>query len=161
MGPHHKTGTSMSIDEQLRNDQKTAMKAADKPTLNVVRSVRAEVGTAQAAPGFDGVVDDDMYLRIISTYVKRITKAKAEYDKLGEAGESRSASIAFEIDYLAKYLPQKLDEAATRALVHNAIAEIGSDSDPQVGQVVGAVMRSGEDLDGALVNRLVQEALNS
>jgi uncharacterized protein YqeY len=151
----------MSIEEQLRNDQKMAMKAADKPTLNVVRSVRAEVGTAQAAPGFDGVVDDDMYVKIISTYVKRITKAKAEYDKLGEVGAARSASIAFEIEYLAKYLPQKLDEASTRGLVEQAIAEIGSDADPQVGQIVGAVMRSSEDLDGALVNRLVQETLNS
>lgn len=151
----------MSIDEQLREDQKTAMKAADKPTLNVVRSIRAEVGTAQAAPGFDGVVDDDMYLKIISTYVKRITKAKAEYDTMGEAGADRSASIAFEIDYLSNFLPQKLDEAATRALVAQAVADIGPDSDPQVGQIVGAVMRSGEDLDGALVNRLVQEALNS
>jgi len=150
----------MTIDEKLREDQKTAMKAGDKATLNVVRSVRAEVGTAQAAPGFTGEADDEMYLAIISTYVKRITKAKAEYDTMGEAGADRSASIAFEIEYLDKYLPKKLDEAATQALVDSVIADLGAGPDTPAGQVVGAVMRSGQDVDGALVNRLVQTALS-
>lgn len=149
----------MTIDEQLRSDQKTAMKAGDKQMLNVVRSVRAEVSTAQAAPGFEGEVDDDLYQSIIATYVKRIAKAKTEYDTMGEAGADRAASIEYEIGYLSKFLPQKLDEAATKELVERTIADLGADSDTPAGQVVGAVMRSGEDLDGALVNRLVREAL--
>jgi uncharacterized protein YqeY len=137
------------------------MRASDKATLNVVRSIRAEVGTAQAAPGFEGEVDDDLYRSIISTYLKRITKAKAEYDTMGEQGAERSASIAFEIEYLERYLPAKLDEQATRALVEQAIVDLGAGPDTPAGQVIGAVMRSGEDLDGALVNRLVNESLNA
>lgn len=151
----------MSIEETLREDQKTAMKAGDKATLNVVRSVRSEVATAQSAPGFDGNADDELYLATISTYVKRITKAKAEYDRLGEHGAERSASIAFELAYLDKFLPKKLDEQATRELVAEVIAELGADADTPLGQVVGAVMRSGKELDGALVNRLVAESLGS
>jgi uncharacterized protein YqeY len=151
----------MTIDEQLREDQKTAMRASDKSTLNVVRSIRAEVGTALAAPGFSGEADDELYIGIISTYVKRITKARAEYVSLGEAGQDRIVSIDFELDYLAKYLPKKLDEAATRELVERTVAELGATSETPAGQVVGAVMRSGEDVDGALVNRLVRESLDA
>jgi uncharacterized protein YqeY len=149
----------MSIEETLREDQKTAMKAGDKATLNVVRSVRSEVATARSAPGFEGDVDDELVLATIATYVKRITKAKAEYDRLGDDGAARSASITFELDYLDKFLPKKLDEDATRALVVQAIADLGADSNTPHGQVVGAVMRSGKELDGALVNRLVAESL--
>lgn len=151
----------MTIDEQLREDQKAAMKAGDKSTLNVVRSIRAEVGTALAAPGFSGEADDELYIGIISTYVKRITKARTEYESLGDAGVERIKSINFELDYLASYLPKKLDEEATRQLVERAVTDLGANADTPVGQVVGAVMRSGEDLDGALVNRLVREALDA
>lgn len=150
----------MSIDQQLRDDQKTAMKAGDKATLNVVRSIRTEVATAQAAPRFEGEVDDALYVDVIATYVKRIQKAKAEYDTMGEAGAERSASIAFEIEYLSRYLPKKLGEAATRELVEQAIIDLDANGDTPPGKVVGLVMRSGEDLDGALVNRLASELLS-
>lgn len=150
----------MSIDQRLRDDQKTAMKAGDKATLNVVRSVRTEIATAQAAPKFDGEVNDAFYVDIITTYVKRIQKAKAEYDAMGDVGAERAANIAFEIEYLSQFLPQKLDEAATRELVEQAIIDLEADGDTPHGKVVGAVMRSGENLDGALVNRLVSELLS-
>ncbi|VAW06876.1 hypothetical protein MNBD_ACTINO01-155, partial [hydrothermal vent metagenome] len=63
--------------------------------------------------------------------------------------------------YLERYLPKTLDEGATRELIDRTIAELGADADTPAGKVIGAVMRSGEDLDGALVNRLVREALEA
>lgn len=149
----------MSIQEQLVADQKTAMRTKDKSTLNAIRSVQAEVATVKSAPGFRGEVDDDLYESTIATYVKRITKAKAEYDAMGDAGADQSTKLAFEIDYLSRFLPKKLDEEATRALVEATIAELGADADTPKGRVIGAVMKSGEDVDGALVNRLVSELL--
>ncbi|MEN8040179.1 MAG: GatB/YqeY domain-containing protein [Actinomycetota bacterium] len=151
----------MTIEEQLRQDQITAMKAKDKATLNAIRSVQTEVSAAKSAPSFSGEVDDTLYTKTIATYVKRITKSKAEYDTMGESGVEQSSKLAYEIDYLTKYLPKTLDEDATRALVDATIAEIGADADTPAGRVIGAVMKSGKDVDGALVNRLVREALES
>ena len=150
----------MSIEEQLREDQKQAMRAKDKPTLNAIRSVQSEVAAAKSAPGFSGVVDDDLYVATISTYVKRLTKSRSEYESMGEQGAAHAASISFEIDYLSGFLPQKLDETATRALVEKTIAELGADSETPKGKVIGAVMKSGEDVDGALVNQVVVEYLD-
>ena len=90
----------MTIEEQLRLDQTTAMKARDKGTLNAIRSVQAEVATAKSAPGFKGDVDDALYIRTISTYVKRVSKSKVEYDAMGENGAEQAAKLACEIDYL-------------------------------------------------------------
>lgn len=150
----------MSIQEQLAADQTAAMKAGDRATLNVIRQVRSEVSVAKAAPGFKGEVDDALYERTIATYVKRMGKAKGEYDEMGERGRDQAEKLAFEIEYLSKYLPQRLDEEATRALVDKAIAELGADDPKMTGRVIGAVMKSGEDVDGGLVARLVNEALN-
>jgi uncharacterized protein YqeY len=136
------------------------MKAGDKATLNVIRQVRSEVSVVKSSPGFTGEVDDELYLSTIATYVKRMAKARAEYEAMGERGEEQADKLAFEIDYLSKYLPTKLDEAATRALVEATIDEIGADDPKMTGRVIGAVMKSGEDVDGALVARLVNERLS-
>ena len=149
----------MAIQEQLVTDQKAAMKARDKATLNAIRSVQSEVAAAKSAPGFSGEVDDRLYVATIATYVKRITKSRTEYEAMGEAGAEQAATLAFEIDYLSRYLPTKLDEQATKALVDATIADLDADADTPVGRVIGAVMQSGEDVDGALVHRLVTEAL--
>lgn len=151
----------MSIEQALRADQTAAMKARDKDTLNAIRSVQAEVAAAKSASGFKGKVDDELYTKTIATYVKRISKSKAEYDLIGESGAEQSGKLAFEIDYLSRYLPKVLGVDATRVLVEQTIADLGVDPEIQPGRVIGAVMRSGEDLDGGLVNRLVREALES
>ena len=149
----------MSIQEQLVAEQKTAMKAGDRRTLNVIRQIQSEVSVAKAAPGFDGDVNDALYLETIARYVKRMGKARDEYDSLGERGRDQAEKLTFEIEYLSAYVPQKLDEAATRALVDQTIAELGATEPKQTGQVIGAVMRSGAEVDGGLVARLVNEAL--
>jgi uncharacterized protein YqeY len=41
------------------------------------------------------------------------------------------------------------------------IADLGADENTPVGKVIGAVMRSGESVDGALVNKVVREELGS
>lgn len=150
----------MTIEEQLVAAQTAAMKDGDRATLSVIRQVRSEVGLAKSAPGFSGEVDDELYLATISTYVKRMGKSKVEYEALGDRGSEQAEKLAFEIDYLSTYLPTKLDEAATRALVAQAIEETGATDPKMTGQVIGNVMKSGEDVDGALVARLVKEALN-
>ena len=149
----------MTIQEQLAAEQKAAMKSGDRATLNVIRQIQSEVAVAKAAPGFDGDVDDDLYLATIATYVKRMDKARNEYADLGERGRDQAEKLAFEIDYLSAYLPQKLDEAATRSVVDQTIADLGATDPKMTGQVIGAVMKSGEDLDGALVASLVKDAL--
>ncbi len=149
----------MSIQAQLKQDQIAAMRSKDKATLNAIRSVQAEIATAKSAPGFSGEVDDDLYRKTIATYVKRLTKALAEYEAMGEQGREQAEKLSFEIGYLEQYLPKTLDEAATRELVARTIEEMGAEADTPAGKVIGAVMRSGEDLDGALVNRLVREML--
>ncbi|GMQ98679.1 MAG: GatB/YqeY domain-containing protein [Acidimicrobiia bacterium] len=151
----------MSIESQLKDDQKTAMRARDKATLNAIRSVQAEVATAKSAPGFKGEIDDDLFRKTIATYVKRISKSLDEYKSMGERGEEHVKILSFEVDYLQGYLPKSLDEETTRALIEDVLAGLDSGADPQAGQVIGAVMRSGKDLDGALVNRIVREILDS
>jgi uncharacterized protein YqeY len=150
----------MSILEELAADRIAAMKSGDKATVNVVRQVESEVAVAKSAPGFAGEVDDDLYRDTIAAYVKKMTKARDEYGALGEAGKNQAEALTFEIDYLSRYLPETLPEGDTRALVQRTIADLGVDDPKMKGRVIGAVMQSGEELDGSLVARLVEEELS-
>jgi uncharacterized protein len=151
----------MTIQEELTAELRAAMKEKDAPRRDVIRQIQTEVATAKSQPDFKGEVDDALYQRVIASYVKKMEKSRDEYAALGERGEEMADKLAFEVEYLARWLPQKLDEAATRDLVREAIAELGAGGDEKAaGRVTGHLMNiRGGDLDGGLVNRLVREEL--
>jgi hypothetical protein len=149
----------MSIRSELRSELTDAMRTRDKARINVIRQVETEVSLAKSAPGFSGAVDDDLYLRTIGSYVKKMDKARQEYEAAGERGRERADQLAFEIAYLSRWLPKTLGEAETRDVVEAAIAELGVHDAKAAGRVIGHVMKSGAGLDGGLVNRLVRERL--
>jgi uncharacterized protein YqeY len=151
----------MTIKEELAAELKDAMRTRDKARLNVIRQVQTEISMATSAEGFVGEADDGLYTSVIGGYVKKMDKARREYEAAGERGADRAEALRYEVEYLSRWLPQKLGEDETRRLVRSTIADLGATDPKQVGQVTGAVMRSGRDLDGALVAMLVREELGA
>ncbi len=151
----------MSIKEELAQELRDAMKSKDGPRRDVIRQIETEVSQTRSQPGFTGEVDDDLYRQVIISYVKKMEKSRQEYADFGERGEAMATKLGFEVEYLSRWLPQKLDEEATRALVRSAIDELGVAGDERyAGRVTGQLMKShGQDLDGGMVNRLVREEL--
>ena len=136
------------------------MRAHDRRRMDVIRQVETELARARTEPGFSGEVDDALYQRVIASYVKKMDKARQEFEAAGERGRPQAEKLAFEIGYLQRWLPPALDEEATRALVRAAIAEVGATDAKMAGRVIGQVMKAGAgSLDGSLVNRLVREEL--
>lgn len=151
----------MTIQEELTAELRDAMKEKDALRRDVIRQVQTEVATAKSQPEFRGEVDDALYQEVIASYVKRMDKAREEYLSLGERGEDMADKLAFEVEYLSRWLPEKLDEEATRRLVLEAIEELDAAGDEKAaGRVTGHLMKThGSDVDGGLVNRLVREEL--
>jgi uncharacterized protein YqeY len=71
--------------------------------------------------------------------------------------------LGWEVEYLSRWLPKKLDEESTAILVRSTIEELGVAGDPKAsGRVIGQIMRTHKDeVDGGLVNRLVAETLSA
>lgn len=153
----------MTIQEQMTTELRDAMKQKDALRRDVIRQVQTEVSTARSQPDFSGEVDDELYQQVIASYVKKMDKSREEYAALGERGEAMADKLAFEVEYLSRWLPEKLDEEGTRRLVVAAIAELGvAGEEKAAGRVTGHLMKThGADLDGGLVNRLVREELTS
>jgi len=150
----------MSIQAELVAELRDAMRARDRRRLDVIRLVESEVSRTKTEPGFDGEVNDALYVRVIAAYQKKMDKARREYLELGERGRAMAEKLAFEIDYLARWSPSKLSEAETQQLVATTIAELGASGTKDAGKVIGQLLKTRkDDLDGALVNRLVRAAL--
>jgi len=150
-----------TIWDTLTQRLKDAMKARDTKTTDVIRLVRSRIQAKTKEPGFKGEINDDLCVAIITTYVKQMTKAIAEYKKAGERGAEEVDRLQFEVDFLQPFLPQKLDEAATRTLVEAKIAELGVTGSKNVGRVMGTIMKGHKDeVDAGLVRRIVGELLS-
>jgi hypothetical protein len=151
-----------TIKEQLSEELKDAMKAKDVNRRDVIRMIESEVSLAKSAAGFKGEVNDDLYRQVIASYSKKMDKARAEYLELGPRGEEMARKLGWEVDYLSRWLPAKLDQESTEALVRETIAELGVAGDPKAaGRVIGQIMKTHkDDVDGGLVNRLVAAALS-
>ena len=149
----------MPIHDEMVAELREAMKAKDRPRINVVRQIETDVSVAKAAPGYSGEADDELYLSVIKRYVKKMEKARREYEALGELGADQANKLAYEVEYLSRWLPTSLGADETKALVDAAIVELGAEDPKMTGRVIGHLMKSGVEFDGATVARLVKEAL--
>jgi uncharacterized protein YqeY len=151
----------VTIREELSIELKEAMRAKDARRRDVIRQIETEVAVARSQPGFTGEIDDVLYQQVIGSYVKKMDKSRQEYLDMGDRGAAMAEKLGFEVEYLSRWLPQKLDEEATRSLVRSAIESLGVAGDEKAaGRVTGQLMKEhGKDVDGGLVNRLVREEL--
>ena len=148
------------LQQELDARLKAAMKARDSGVLNILRAIRTKVQTEKASKNFSGIVDDALHLKIIAAYVKSMSSAIEDFQKGGERGAEMIKQLRFEIDYLQEFLPKKLNETDTLALVKAALDETGATSIKQLGQVMGAIMKSHRDqVDASLVRKLIEDAL--
>lgn len=149
----------MSIKDELTQELKDAMRARDRDRLDVIRQINTDVSRVMTEPGHPAAADDELYLRVIGAYVKKMGKALEEFEKLGERGAEASVKLRFEVDYLSRWLPKALSEDEVAAIVDAAIAELGVTDPKAMGRVMGQVMKSHAGLDGGVVRRIVLQRL--
>ena len=148
----------MTISDDLSAALKEAMKAKDKPKLDAIRQVQTEVAKKKAEKGEEAT--DELVLGVISSYVKKMTKAVEEYQSLGDRGTEMAEKIQFEIDFLSGWLPEQLSEEEVVAIIDEVLAEIGDVDMSQMGKIIGAVMAKADGLDGSVVSKLVREKIS-
>jgi uncharacterized protein YqeY len=134
------------------------MKAKDKPKLDAIRQVQTEIAKKKSEKGEEA--NDELVLGVISSYVKKMTKAVEEYKSLGDRGIEMAEKIQFEIDFLSGWLPEQLSEEDVAKLVDEVLADLGEVDMSQMGRIIGAVMAKGEGIDGSIVSKLVKEKLS-
>ena len=150
----------MSIETQLQDLLKEAMRAKDGRTADCVRMIKTKHMERRTAAGFKGALDDALWLDVIAAYQKQLRKAREEYAGLGERGAEKLPQLDFEIELCARFLPKLASEDEVRAAVKEAIARLGVSDPKQAGKVLGDIMKTQKGkFDPAMVKRLIEQEL--
>lgn len=151
------------LKARLRADLTTAMKARDTRTTGVLRMALAAVGTEEVAGDTARELTDDEVMRVLTREVRKRKEAAEAFQGAGR-GEQAAGELA-EVDVLAAYLPQQLDDAELTAMVDKAVAAVAEQTGAQPGQrQMGLVMKAvsaevAGRADGARVAALVKARL--
>ena len=150
----------MTLEQQLTETLRQAIKDRDQRTADVVRMLKARLQERRTAKGFSGVVDDALVTDVIAAYRKQLQKALPDFERAGERGAQQATQLRFEIAFCERYLPRTMDEAALRALVGERLAALGITDAKQVGRLVGDVMKTHKgQAEAADVKRIAEELL--
>ncbi|PWY90697.1 GatB/YqeY domain-containing protein [Aspergillus heteromorphus CBS 117.55] len=149
----------------LRTDLKTAMRAKDKPRLNVLRALISETNNAAKT---NSPIETD--LQLLGLIKKRIALSQDaikefEAENRPDLTEGEQQHVTVLEEYGAQVQTMSLDDIKT--IVSEEIAKVKESGEkPQMGSLLKSLFSSGGALDGkpaerAEVARIVKEAVAS
>lgn len=151
---------SMTIYEKLNEELKKVMKEGNRQAIDAIKSAKAKV-VEKSVEGKGRVeIDDNICIAGIENYIKQLQKAIEEFKQREDEAIEIINKYNFEINYLSKFIPQKLGKEETEILIDSAIKEAGAFSSQHIGKVMRILMKSHkEKLDPILTKRIVEEKL--
>ncbi|AKP65684.1 GatB YqeY domain-containing protein [Levilactobacillus koreensis JCM 16448] len=147
----------MSLETQLNTDLKTAMKAHDKLSLNVIRMMKAALTNEKVKQGHDLTPDEE--LTIVSRELKQRKESMEEFAKGNR--DDLVEGVKAEIAIVEKYAPKQMSEDDVAKIVADSIAKVSASGMGDFGKVMGVVMPQVKGkADGAVVNKTVKAQLS-
>lgn len=134
----------MSLQDQLLEDMKQAMKAKATEKLGVIRFLRAELKNYEIDNG--SLTDEDVQ-KVIAKMIKQMQDAMADFKSAGrdDLVSEEEAKIAI----LQSYLPEQLSDEELASIVQSVVE---SNPDLDRGPVIGKVKAEvGNKADGKRV----------
>lgn len=146
-----------SVNQQLQEDLKAAMKAQDITARETIRFTMAAIKNAEIDNG--GPLTAEQTLALLQRETKRRIDS---IDQFRAAG--RDDLVAKEEEQLAvlkKYMPRELSDAELEAIVRAAIASTGAQSAKDLGKVMPlAIEQAAGGADGKRISAMVRSLLS-
>jgi len=149
----------MTLQAQVDNDIKDAMRARETTKLNALRMLKSALkNSAIEKGGAEAVLDDVEASAIIRKQIKQRQDSIEGFEKGGRP--ELAANEKAEIEILSAYLPKGLNAEELAALVREAVAEAGATTKQQMGAVMKiATAKAAGRADGRALSAEVQKQL--
>ncbi len=150
----------MSLQSQIKESVKDAMRAKDQVKLGVIRGLVAgftnELVSLKRMPTDE--LSDDEVLNIIRRQVKQRKDSIEQFTKGGR--EDLAESEKAELSILETYLPQMMAKEEVMKVAQAKMTELGVTDKSKAGQLMGAIMKDLKGkADGDTVKSVVDELL--
>ena len=144
------------LKQRIQDDMKTAMKAAEKRKLGVIRLILAAIKQREVDERIE--LDDAQVLAVLDKMVKQRRDSMEQYVKADR--EDLAEQERYEVGICKEYLPESLGEDELVALVDDAIAATGATSMKDMGKVMGQVKPKAQGrADMGAVSKMVKARL--
>jgi hypothetical protein len=145
----------MTLNEQINNDLKGAMKSGDKTRLDTLRLLRAHfIELSKRGEGQSITPEEE--LSVLMTAIKKRKEAIDIYEKGGRLDLVQQERAELEI--ISAYLPKQLSPDEAAATIDRLIRETGASTPKDFGKVMPLAMK---ELKGKFDGKLVQEMVKT
>ncbi|KAF2082725.1 MULTISPECIES: GatB/YqeY domain-containing protein [Flavobacterium] len=149
----------MSLQTQIMDEIKTAMKAKDTVALEALRAVKSELLLASTASGSKEDLSEDDEIKLLQRLVKTRKESARIFTEQNrpDLAEPELAQVAV----IEKFLPAQLSEEEVEAVVAKIIAETGASGIASMGKVMGlASAQLGGTAEGKTISTIVKKLLS-
>ncbi|WP_163398275.1 GatB/YqeY domain-containing protein [Flavobacterium fluviatile] len=149
----------MSLQVQIMEEIKTAMKAKDTVALEALRAVKSELLLASTSSGSKEELTEDEEIKLLQRLVKTRKESARIFTEQNrpDLAEPELAQVAV----IEKFLPAQLTEEEVEAVVAKIIAETGASGIASMGKVMGlASAQLGGTAEGKTISTIVKKLLS-
>lgn len=149
----------MSLQTQITEALKNAMKSKDQVALEALRAIKSELLLMQTS-GSDAAVSEQEEVKLLQKLVKQ-RKESADVFAEQNRQELADAELA-QIKVIEQFLPAQLSEAEVEQIVANIVKEGGFSGMQSMGQVMGlANAKLAGAADGKTISAIVKKLLTA
>lgn len=147
----------MSLQEQVTEQLKVAMKAKDSVALESLRAIKSAILLAQTQVGAQDLTSDDE-IKLVQKLVKQRKDSAEIFRQQGrnDLAEPEEAQIKI----IEQFLPEQLDEESIAKVVDEIITQTNAEGMKDMGKVMGMATKamSGK-ADGKTISAIVRQKL--
>ncbi len=148
----------MSLQENVNEQLKAAMKAKDTVALESLRAIKTAIMMTQTQAGAKELTSDDE-IKLVQKLIKQRKDSAEIFYQQGRVDLAEPEEAQIKI--IEQFLPEQLDEAAITEIVAAIIAKTGAAGMQDMGKVMG--MASKEMVgkaDGKTISSIVRQKLS-
>jgi len=146
----------MSVEKQLMEDMKLAMKSGKKIELDTIRMLRAQIKSASIDKKDD--LDEAELAQVLQKEAKKRKEAMEMYKRGNRQDLVKKEESELEI--ISNYLPKQLSDTDLDKIISESIASLQVTSEKDMGRVMGAIMPKVKGkADGKVVQQKVKDQL--
>jgi hypothetical protein len=148
----------MSLQKEVMDRMKVAMKAKDTVALQALRAVKSAFLLAKTATGSQEEITHEQEVNIIQKQVKQRKDSAAIFIEQGR--EDLAAPELAEVAILEQFLPEALSTEEIEKVVLETIAQVGALGMKDMGKVMGLVSKKlAGQADGKIISTVVKKQL--
>ena len=150
----------MSLQEEIMNALKAAMKDKDQTALAALRAIKSEILLAQTESGSKEELTKDKEIKILSKLVKQRKDSAAIFAQQNR-NDLAEPELA-QINVIAQFLPEQMSEQDLKSIVVEIIEKVGATSMKDMGKVMGWLKANYDgQYDGKTASTIIKAALQS